>query len=65
VLTNRNSHSTNPSLPKTLSFSVDPEKDPHQQLNKLVRTVMGMLGIIREVGWIGKREKRRVGMITS
>jgi len=27
--------------------------------------VMAMSGIIREVGWIGKREKRRVGMIIS
>jgi hypothetical protein len=26
---------------------------------------MGMLGIIREVGWIGKRERRKVGMITD
>jgi hypothetical protein len=26
---------------------------------------MGMLGIIKEVGWIGKRERKRVGMITS
>jgi hypothetical protein len=61
----RNSHSTNPSLPKTSFSSVDPGKDPHQQLNKLVRMGMGMLGIIKEVGWIGKRERKRVGMITS
>jgi len=48
-----------------LYSSVDPERDQLQLLNKLVRMGMRMSGITREVGWIGKRGKRRVTAITS
>lgn len=61
----RNSHSLNQCQTKTLYSSVDQERDLHQLLNKLVRMGMGMLGIIKEVGWIGKRGKRRVMMVIT